>query len=213
MLKLQEIFTTVAKVCHRYGRLAVLQNVFAIILHGAKRKEKTLKNSSKKRYTRKIKEKKEAETKSNVQDLKKALTRTNPRTVKRYEASMFLGLFFFSDHFMKQVDSMLPWVCSVTDHRGRLNKIKSRHYGHLLIIAVYSPPHCLWVPMSLLYNSRYNGTSSGRFRYLELQLWTKVLRTVMQYSCFAVISQFRHKTVHPFSKFSCRSPSPHPIQS
>ena len=32
MPKLQEIFTTVAIVCHRYERLAVLQNVFAIIL-------------------------------------------------------------------------------------------------------------------------------------------------------------------------------------
>ena len=32
MPKLQEIFTTVAIVCHRYEGLAVLQNVFAIIL-------------------------------------------------------------------------------------------------------------------------------------------------------------------------------------
>ena len=32
MAKLQEIFTTVAIVCHRYERLDVLQNVFAIIL-------------------------------------------------------------------------------------------------------------------------------------------------------------------------------------
>ena len=32
MPKLQEIFTTVAIVCLRYERLAVLQNVFAIIL-------------------------------------------------------------------------------------------------------------------------------------------------------------------------------------
>ena len=38
--KLQEIFTTVTKVCHRYGRLAVLQNVFPIILPGAKNFEK-----------------------------------------------------------------------------------------------------------------------------------------------------------------------------
>ena len=30
--KLQEIFTAVAIVCHHYERLAVLQNVFAIIL-------------------------------------------------------------------------------------------------------------------------------------------------------------------------------------
>ena len=32
MSKPQEIFTTVAIACHRYKRLAVLQNVFAIIL-------------------------------------------------------------------------------------------------------------------------------------------------------------------------------------
>ena len=32
MLKPQAIFTTVAIVCHRYERLAVLQSVFAIIL-------------------------------------------------------------------------------------------------------------------------------------------------------------------------------------
>ena len=32
MPKLQEIFTTSAIVCHRYERLAVLQNGFAIIL-------------------------------------------------------------------------------------------------------------------------------------------------------------------------------------
>ena len=32
MRKQQEIFTAVSIVCHRYERLAVLQNVFAIIL-------------------------------------------------------------------------------------------------------------------------------------------------------------------------------------
>ena len=32
LYKLQEIFTTVAIVCHRYARLAVLQNGVAIIL-------------------------------------------------------------------------------------------------------------------------------------------------------------------------------------
>ena len=31
-IKVQEIFTTVAIVCHRYEKLAVSQNVFAIIL-------------------------------------------------------------------------------------------------------------------------------------------------------------------------------------
>ena len=24
----------------------------------------------------------------------------------------------FSDHCVKQIDSMLPWVCSVIDHKG-----------------------------------------------------------------------------------------------
>ena len=99
MPKLQEIFTTVAKVYHRYGRLAVLQNVFAIILQGAKNKKK-LKNSLKKRYTRKKKEKGSRDEKQRSGLKKKALTSTNPRTVKRYEAGIFIGLFFFSDHFM-----------------------------------------------------------------------------------------------------------------
>ena len=29
---------------------------------------------------------------------------------------------FFSDHCIKQIDSMLRWVCSLIDHRGRLPK-------------------------------------------------------------------------------------------
>ena len=33
--------------------------------------------------------------------------------------------FFFSDHCIKQIDSMLPWVCSVIDHRGRQNVVKT----------------------------------------------------------------------------------------
>ena len=37
MPKLQEIFTTAAIVFHRYERLAVLQNVFAIILFSARK--------------------------------------------------------------------------------------------------------------------------------------------------------------------------------
>ena len=30
----------------------------------------------------------------------------------------------FSDHCIMQIDSMLPWICSVIDHRGRQNVIK-----------------------------------------------------------------------------------------
>ena len=35
----------------------------------------------------------------------------------------------------------------------------------------------------------------------QLQSWTKVLGTVMQYSYFSVISRFPHKTVHRFRNF------------
>ena len=45
MPKLQEIFTTVAIVCHRYEKLAVLQNVWPLFCF---EQEKTLKNLSKK---------------------------------------------------------------------------------------------------------------------------------------------------------------------
>ena len=34
--------------------------------------------------------------------------------------------FFFSDHCIKQIDSLLPWVCSVTDRTtGRQNVLKT----------------------------------------------------------------------------------------
>ena len=70
MPKLQEIFTTVAIVCYRYERLAVLQNVFAIILvwdrkNVEKRFEKTV-------YKKDKEKAEEAETKSSAWDLKNA---------------------------------------------------------------------------------------------------------------------------------------------
>ena len=43
---------------------------------------------------------------------------------------------------------------------------------------------------------------------LLLQSWTKVLRTVLQYSQFSVTSGFSHKTVHPFRNFFAVLPSP-----
>ena len=63
-----EIFTTVAIVCLRYERLAVLQNVFAIILLWA-RKE------GEKRFEEAVHkwDKEEAKMKSSVWDLKKCL--------------------------------------------------------------------------------------------------------------------------------------------
>ena len=53
---------------------------------------KTLKNFSKKLFTSETK-KEEAETKSSVWDLKMPNTLANPRTVKRYETGMCIGLF------------------------------------------------------------------------------------------------------------------------
>ena len=32
---------------------------------------------------------------------------------------------FFLDNCIKKIDSMLPWVCSVVDHRGRQNVVKT----------------------------------------------------------------------------------------
>ena len=40
----------------------------------------------------------------------------------------------------------------------------------------------------------------------ELQSWTKVLGTVLQYSYFSVISRFLLKTVHPFRHFLAALP-------
>ena len=40
--------------------------------------------------------------------------------------------FFCADHCIKQIDSMLPWVCSVIDYRGRQNVVKtSVTHAHL----------------------------------------------------------------------------------
>ena len=47
----------------------------------------------------------------------------------------------------------------------------------------------------------------------QVQSYTKVLGTVLQYSYFFVISWFPLKAVHPFRKFIAVLPPPHPIQS
>ena len=57
---MQEILTTVATFCHHYVTLAVLQNVFAIILLCA---SEGVENLSKKLYESKIKKKEESDTK------------------------------------------------------------------------------------------------------------------------------------------------------
>ena len=48
-------------------------------------------------------------------------------TLKRSSGSreVCVSAFFFSDHCIKQIDSMLPSFCSVIDHRGRQNVVKT----------------------------------------------------------------------------------------
>ena len=121
MPKLQEIFTTVAIVCHRYERLDVWQNVFAIILLWARKGVERLFEET---VYKSIKTKKEAKMKFSVWDLKM------PKLAQIVEQSsgarhVYISVFFFSDHCIKQIDSMLPWVCSVIDHRGRQNVVKT----------------------------------------------------------------------------------------
>ena len=66
--------------------------------------------------------------KSSIWDFKMPYkTSTNCRTVMWYKAGMCIGFFFFlSDHCIKQIDSLLPSVRSVTDHTaGRQNVLKT----------------------------------------------------------------------------------------
>ena len=85
-----------------------------------------LKSVSKKKYTRKIKKRtEEAETKSSAWDLKKCLNSHKSSNSQAMRGSYVYRSFFFSDHSIKQIDSLLPWVCSVIDHRGRQNMVKT----------------------------------------------------------------------------------------
>ena len=80
---------------------------------------KTLKNFSKKLFTSKLKKKKrEAKTKRSVWDQHKS---SNSQAVQRVYVYRSV---FFSDHCIKQIDSTLPRVCSVIDHRGHQNVVK-----------------------------------------------------------------------------------------
>ena len=89
MPKVQEIFTTVSVVCHRYERLTVLP-MFSPSF--CLERVKVLKNVSKKPHEYKLRQgrKEEAETKRSIWDLKK-----NPRTVKGYNAGVCITLNTF----------------------------------------------------------------------------------------------------------------------
>ena len=47
-------------------------------------------------------------------------------------------VFFFSDHCIKQIDSMLSWVCSVIDDRGRQNVVKASACGSCATSLVFT---------------------------------------------------------------------------
>ena len=72
-------------------------------------------------------EKEETETKSVPGDLiEKYLNWNKPRTVKPLRGKfviLLILLFFF--HCIKQIDSILPCVCSVIDHRRRQNVVRT----------------------------------------------------------------------------------------
>ena len=45
-----------------------------------------------------------------------------------------VSVFSFSDHCIKQIDSILPWVCSVIDHRGRQNVVKTTVFTTVFLL-------------------------------------------------------------------------------
>ena len=62
-----------------------------------------------------------------------------------------VSAFFFSDHCIKHIDSMLRWVCSVINHRGRQNGVKAS-VTHSP--TAHMPLHCFYhiLTSSLIYN-------------------------------------------------------------
>ena len=120
MRKQQEIFTAVSIVCHRYERLAVLQNGFAIILIWTRKDvEKLFKETVYKCDKEKEKKQRRKEAFGTYTMPKLAQIVEQSSGTRKLCVSVF---FFFSGHSIKQIDSMLPWVCSVIDHRRKKRK-------------------------------------------------------------------------------------------
>ena len=83
---------------------------------------KALKNVSEKLYTRKIKKKRRS------RDVKIAFviwkTPNLAQILEQSSNARQVCHFPLCSLYIKQIDSMLPWVCSVIDHRGRQNVVK-----------------------------------------------------------------------------------------
>ena len=60
----------------------------------------------------------------------------------RYKAGYLLGKFvvfsFSSEHCIQRIDSILPWICPVIDHRGRQNMVKTKKWHtHLWLVCPF----------------------------------------------------------------------------
>ena len=84
---------------------------------------KALKNVSEKLYTRKMKKKRRS------RDVKIAFaiwkTPNLAQILEQSSNTRQVCHFPFCSLYIKQIDSMLPCVCSVIDHRGRQNVVKT----------------------------------------------------------------------------------------
>ena len=126
MPKLEEIFTTVAIVCHCYDRLAVFKmfpRVFSFEQVDA------LIDFCDELYSSEISkdENREQRLKEPFVTTKMLkLTQILEHLAVRGKFVVFFFFVVFSVHCLKQTDSMLQWVCSsVIDHRGRQNVVNN----------------------------------------------------------------------------------------
>ena len=124
-MEAKEFFTTWECLNHKKSSqqlpscvIATRDSLFSKMFSPCFEQEKTLKNSSRKLYAIKMTKKEEAETKSSVWEKLPKLAQILEQSsgTRQVCVSVF---FFFSDHCIKQIDSMLSWVCSVIDHKRR----------------------------------------------------------------------------------------------
>ena len=131
MPKLEEIFTTVAIVCHCYDRLAAFKMFSRVFCF---EQVDALIDFWDELYSSEISkdENREQRLKEPFVTTKMLkLTKILEHLAVRGKFVVFFLLFFvfvFSVHCIKQTDSMLQWICSsvhVIDHRGRQNVVKN----------------------------------------------------------------------------------------
>ena len=138
MPKLEEIFETVAIVCHCYDRLAVF-NKFSRVF--SFEQVDALIDFWDELYSSEI-----SKDDNREQRLKEPFVTTKMlKLTQNLEHLNFSGtrqvcrfLFFFSVHCIKQTDSLLQCVCSsVIDHRGRQNVVKKHQWFSRLRLACH----------------------------------------------------------------------------